>query len=293
LIDENGRMLGGHWGDEGSIVMGSGGSRRNGLLQLPSTGGKGTPILELAKGELFQTNPQMLPGGKAILMQAVGAPGQDNYTLDVVSIADRTRKTLVRGVGSPRYLPSGHLVYTRKATMFAVPFDLDRLEIRGTAVPVLDDIAYDPISFGAQYDVSRTGTLVYRQHAGSSATLQWLDMTSKQEALLARPGAYMGTPQVSPDGKRIAITIQDGSNQDIWCGSSRLRTATLAARFLLTAGGLPTCRTSLGKRRCTSGRLPRTGRRAANGGRSPTAVDGRSHGRRTAVSCYTEPAIRL
>ena len=46
--------------------------------------------------------------------------------------------------------------------------------------------------------------------------MQWLDPTGKQEPLLAKPGAYVGTPRVSPDGKRIAITIQDGGNQDIW-----------------------------------------------------------------------------
>ena len=100
--------------------------------------------------------------------------------------------------------------------MFAVPFDLERRDVRGTAVAVLYDVAYDPVAHGAQYDVSRTGTLVYRRHVGSSATVQWLDPTGKQEPLLAKPGAYVGTPRVSPDGKRIAITIEDGSNQDIW-----------------------------------------------------------------------------
>jgi Tol biopolymer transport system component len=214
LLGEVGLMLGGHWDDDGSIVIGSGGEA--GLRRMASTGGAGTPILELAKGELFQTNPQILPGGKAILLEAVGSPSQDDFTIEVVSIADRARKTLARGVGSPRYLPSGHLVYTKKATMFAVPFDLERMEARGTAVQVLDDVAYDAVSFGAQYDVSRTGTLVYRRHVASSATVQWLDMTGKQEPLLARPAAYVGVPRVSPDGKRIAITIQEGSNQDIW-----------------------------------------------------------------------------
>ena len=37
---------------------------------------------------------------------------------------------------------AGHLIYVNKATMFAVPFDLDKLETRGTAMPVLDDVAY-------------------------------------------------------------------------------------------------------------------------------------------------------
>ena len=152
-----------------------------------------------------------------MLLQVGGTGGQDDSTVDVVSIADGARKTLARGVGSPRYLASGHLVYMRKATMFAVPFDLERMETRGTAVTVLDDVAYDPLLYAAQYDVSRTGTLVYRRRVeDSSATVQWFDSTSKQEPLLAKPRAYVGTPRVSPDGKRIAITIQEGGNQDIW-----------------------------------------------------------------------------
>ncbi len=118
--------------------------------------------------------------------------------------------------------------------MFAVPFDLERMEVRGTAVAVLDDVAHDPIANGAQYDVSSTGTLVYRRSVGdSSATLQWLDMAGKQEPLLARPGAYVGTPRVSPDGRRIAITIEDGSNQDIWVYEPERDASTR-----LTSGGV-------------------------------------------------------
>jgi serine/threonine-protein kinase len=210
-------MAGGYWDDEGNLVIGTGGST-TGVLRLPPAGGAGTPILERANGELFHTHPQILPGGKAMLLEVVGTPpSQDNFTVEVASIVDRVRKTLARGVGSPRYLPSGHLVYMKKATMFAVPFDLERMETRGTAVAVLDDVAYDPIANCAQYDVSRTGTLVYRRRVGdSSTTVQWLDATGKREPLLAKSGAYVGTPRVSPDGKRIAIAIQDGSNQDIW-----------------------------------------------------------------------------
>ena len=215
-LGEPGVQLGGHWDDEGRIFIGAIGDK-NGVRRLPSTGGAATPVLEVATGEMFHNLPQILPGGKAMLLQVAGAPGQDNFTVEVVSIADRARKVLARGVGSPRYLPSGHLVYTQKATMFAVPFDLERMEVRGTAVPVLEDVAYDSIAETAQYDVSRTGTLVYRRHAGdSSATAQWIDTAGTREPILARPGAYLGTPRVSPDGRRIAITVRDGSYQHVW-----------------------------------------------------------------------------
>jgi len=220
LLGELATMTGGHWDDEGNLIIGTGLPSSTGVLRMRSTEGLATPMLELASGELFHVDPQILPGGKALLFEAVRAPpSQDNSSIDVVSIADRHRKTLVRGVGSPRYLSSGHLVYTKKSTMFAVPFDLERLEIRGTAVAVLDDVAYDAVANQAQFDVSQRGTLVYRRRSGgasSLATVQWLDPTGKPLPLLAKPGAYVGTPRVSPDGKRIAIAIKDGANQDIW-----------------------------------------------------------------------------
>ena len=69
---------------------------------------------------------------------------------------------------------------------------LERMETRGTAVAVLDDVAHDPVANGAQDHVSRTGTLAYRRLVGdSNATVQWLDTTGKQEPLLASPGAYV------------------------------------------------------------------------------------------------------
>ena len=65
--------------------------------------------------------------------------------IEVLTLADRHRKIVARGGSSARYLATsngaGHLVYINKATLFAIPFDLDKLETRGTAVPVLDDVA--------------------------------------------------------------------------------------------------------------------------------------------------------
>ena len=145
------------------------------------------PMLELASGEIFHTDPQILPGGKAMLFRRSGRrPGQDNSTVDVVSHRrSQPQDTRARSrvcLATCRVAIS----FTRdKATMFAVPFDLERLETRGTAVEVLDDVAYDSVANMAQYDVSRTGTLVYRQKpvGHPMSTVQWVDPTGKQEPL--------------------------------------------------------------------------------------------------------------
>ena len=92
------------------------------------------------------------------------------------------------------------------------------METRGTAVAVLDDVAYDRGWNGAQFDVSQRGTLVYRQRSGSassSATVQWLDPTGKQVPLLAKPGVTSDAPR-GPRWQGIAIAIKDGAHQDIW-----------------------------------------------------------------------------
>ena len=91
--------------------------------------------------------PQILPGGKAILFTAAHGGGRGSDTLSRSSrwriATGRSWPEAAHPPGIwPRRAGPGHLVYVNKATLFAVPFDLDKLETRGTAVPVLDDVAY-------------------------------------------------------------------------------------------------------------------------------------------------------
>jgi len=208
---------GGSWGEDGNIIAnlkaGSGG-----LWRIPSSGGPPTPLTELAPGEAVHRWPQVLPGGKAVLFTA-NALSTTNFgdfaSIEVMSLVDHRRKTLVRGSIFGRYSPSGHLLYLNGGTLFAVPFDLEKLEIRGTPVPVLEEVAYSTLSGAAQLDFSQTGTLVY--HAGERTglfTVQWLDAAGKTQPLLAKPGVY-GRPSLSPDGKLLALEVSEGSGSDI------------------------------------------------------------------------------
>jgi len=129
-----------------------------------------------------------------------------------MSLADHRRKTLVRGGTFGRYLPSGHLVYLNRGTLFAIPFDAERLEVRGTPSPILDQVGYSSTRGSAQFDFSQTGTLIYRSggEGGGRFTVQWLDAAGKMQPLLAKPDAYL-RPSLSPDGTKLAI-----STSDIW-----------------------------------------------------------------------------
>jgi serine/threonine-protein kinase len=211
---------GASWSEDHNIVVSEAFGR--GLLRFPAAGGAPEIVAPIGNEEIAFTLPQVLPGGKAILFaSATAALDVDTLTIEVLTLADRHRKIVARGGQSPRYLPTssrvGHLVYVNRAILFAIPFDLDKLETRGTAVPVLDDVAYQSGNGMGQFDVSRTGTLVYRRAGGGAsgiATLQWVDPSGRKEPLQAKPGAYL-YPSLSPDGKRVALVVAEGGH-DVW-----------------------------------------------------------------------------
>ena len=97
-----------------------------------------------------------------------------------------------------------------RGTLFAVPFDLEALAVRGTPSPVLEQVSYSSAYGYAQFDFSQKGTLVYRSGSaeGSLLTVQWLDSAGKMQPLLAKPDAYQSA-RLSPDGQRLAISTTD------------------------------------------------------------------------------------
>jgi len=164
IVDASGIHGGASWGEDGDMVLTGAGAQiigADGLERVPSSGEAPIHLTKIT-GELYHVLPQVLPGGKAVLFVAYPALSADRGRIEVVTLADGRRKTVVPVGTSVRFIPTssrwGHILYTNHGTLFAVPFDLDRLETRGMAVPVLDGLAYQQVSGLAQMDVSRSGT---------------------------------------------------------------------------------------------------------------------------------------
>ena len=72
---------------------------------------------------------------------------------------------LRQGGSDGRYLPTGHLLYAYQDVLFAAAFDLDRLEVTGEAVPIVQGVRRVDAPGGntgaAFFGVSTNGTLVY------------------------------------------------------------------------------------------------------------------------------------
>jgi serine/threonine-protein kinase len=108
------------------------------------------------------------------------------------------------------------------------------LAVRGAPVPLLEQVAYSAEFGYAQFDFSRNGALIYRGgEAAGLVTVEWLDGAGKMQPLLAKPGPYWD-PKLSPDGRRLAISTIEGSNDNIWVYEPQRDTIT---RLTFEAGG--------------------------------------------------------
>ena len=219
LCDAASSYTGADWGDDGNIIA----SLRvsGGLSQVPSTGGTPTPVTDLQGEERTHRWPQVLPGGKAVLFTAENSTiGFDDANVEVVTLADHRRKTLQRGGTYGRYLVApggkGYLIYVNRGTLFAVPFDPEKLETSDSPRPVLQQVSYSAMFGSAKLSFSRTGTLVYRSRDidASRVVIQWVDAEGKTEPLLDKPGLFVN-PHFSPDGDRLAVA-NDDAKSGVW-----------------------------------------------------------------------------
>ena len=212
---------GAHWTADGTIIVGG---LSRGLWRVSERGGDIVTLGLPTDGRMI-SDPQVLPGGRAILYTEGGANKPDDI-LQIYDLQNNTSKRLLPGAAG-QYLPSGHLVYTSAGTLWAVTFELDRMEVRGTPTPVLEGIReHLGGGPGSPYGVSGivhaivapTGVLAYIPEVDRQLrrTLVWVDREGREEPLGIEPSRLHG-PRVSRDGTRIAFGRVDENDQDdVW-----------------------------------------------------------------------------
>ena len=206
-----------------------------GIMQVSANGGTPEVIVRPQKGESL-ASPQVLPGGKAILFtatKAVGAGRWDTAEVILQSLGSEDRTVVWRGGRDARYVPTGHIVYAQGNTLFAVPFDLGRREVKGSQTPLVEGLSTPAggalASDTAQYAVSDTGSLLYLTggfvptligaNRPPPRTLAWVDRKGIETPIKIRPDDYTFV-RLSPDGRKIAFVLGNplppDSNTDIW-----------------------------------------------------------------------------
>ena len=192
----------GGWSADGTIVFSSSGL--GGLSRIAETGGDIHAVAGNTGGVYWL---DLLPGAEAV----VG--GQREGQIVVVHLETGEDEVLFPGT-TPRYV-SGHLVYWREDALWAVPFDLERLEATGPAALVVQGVLGGRNGY-AHFDITEN-LLVYRRagSAGGGNLPVWVDRQGNREALAMEPSQY-AWPRISPNGQRVALVRVDQGNADIW-----------------------------------------------------------------------------
>jgi len=202
----------GTWGLDETIVFAAGFGGAAGLYRISASGGDpeilATP--DPVEGTYSFGNPQLLHDGKAVLFTILGTPNR----IAVLSLETGEQRILIENGKQAKYLETGHLIYEQSGNLMAAFFDPETLEVTSTAIPVLQGVRQDALRF-VDYAVSDEGTLVYVPEGGGLRTLVWVDREGQEERLGADPRDYTD-PRISPDGLRLAITVNDSGGGDVW-----------------------------------------------------------------------------
>ena len=204
---------GASWGSQGIIAFAP--TTLSALLQVSDSGGTPQWLAPIEKGEASYRWPDFLPGSKAVLFAAGStAINFTNALVAVQSVGTGQRRNLIQAGTNPRYALSGHLVYAQGGSLMAVPFDAQRLAVTGAAAPVVGGVLESPVSGASQYSISATGSLVYVPGGVESAQskLVWVSRNGGEQPVAAPAHTYL-TPRVSPDGRRVAVTITAQESQ--------------------------------------------------------------------------------
>jgi Tol biopolymer transport system component len=166
------------------------------------------------------STPFLLPGDAALLYTEYEKQwtSGDERVMVLPLTPGGVAKILLREAADARYLPSGHLAFLRQGTLFVVPFDVQTLELRGDPVAVMKDIAQsivawdsDDLTLAGQFAVSPQGMLAYVSSPPQvypDRELVAVDRRGRVTPVGAPARGYRNHVEVSPDGSRLAVSVQ-------------------------------------------------------------------------------------
>jgi serine/threonine-protein kinase len=211
---------GGVWGRDGWIYFDS----PEGLNRVSAEGGTPEHLIsyDSTTRELGHAWPDALPNGKGIVYRSRRNLDPSDFDIVVFDIKKGERRTLTKGLLA-RYVEPGFLVYLRAdGAVLAAPFDQDKMQLTGAAVPLFEGVMTKPFG-SADIAISTTGTLVYvpglASASGGVAELVYVSragaVTPLDPPLNFNISANRGL-SLSHDGKLLAIDVVGTGAPDIW-----------------------------------------------------------------------------
>jgi serine/threonine-protein kinase len=211
------------WDASGRVYFGRDDGR---IWQVPPDGVP-APVTTVGEAGLAHVVPWPLPGGRVLLYTVRKRQWSwGDEEIIAHTLATGERKVLLQDAADARYVPTGHVVFLRRGTLFAVRFDAERLEVHGTPVAVLDTVVQaltsgygGDVTGAGQFAIAPTGTLAWISGPTApshDAALVTVDRRGQVTPLPVPRRSYGSAVRVSPDGRRLAVTIKSLTEIGPW-----------------------------------------------------------------------------
>ncbi len=198
-------LRGATWNPGGVIVFAVTGSPAVLSQVAAAGGGRITPatVMEQGSEPLGHRYPWFLPDGRHFLYTSQ-QPGDIPVRVASLDEPGKAAKIVAKAQSFVRYA-QGHLLFLRENTLMAQPFDPDRLQTTGEAMPLADGVpVFTQPSRAAAFTVSAGGMLVYQSSTiGSQSRLVWKDRQGNVLGNLAKSTSRIDGISLSPDMKRL------------------------------------------------------------------------------------------
>jgi Tol biopolymer transport system component len=235
LAAATGVTTAGSWNAEGTILFTS--VTLGPLARVAAGGDTPVAVTQLdAPHQVAHRAPQFLPDGRQFLFYVSGTPAAAGIYLGALDGTPPTRLTAADSGGA--FLPPDQVVFVRQGTLVARRLDLARRVLTGDPVTLADRVGVSATGRGG-FAVSGAGLVAYRAGGSGARQLTWVDRTGKAVGAAGAPdGQDLNYPELSPDGRRVAIHRTVQGNGDLWLGDL-LRGALTRLTFDAAIDGNP------------------------------------------------------
>lgn len=211
---------GGSWSEDGALLFAPNVSGP--LYRVSAAGGVATAVTDASGTEISDRYPSFLPGGHTFLYYRVRGSTEQNG-IYASSLEGLKPVRILPDDTNPVYVPllspgnNGYLIFRRKETLMAQPFDPHDLKLSGEMFPIAEQVGTVVNTGNAAFSASANGELAYRfGNLFENRQFVWMDRTGKQIGA-ATKSASMAGGALSPDEKEIVLALgPDPVTLDLW-----------------------------------------------------------------------------
>src|SRR5688572_28885552 len=207
---------GGAWSPDGVIVFSD--TAATPLLRVSDSGGdpEMDTRLNVSRGEISHRYPSFLPDGRRFLFFARGGT-LEHRGIYVGSLGSLDSRLVLKSESLGIYAPPGYLLTVQQGILVAHEFDEKDARAGNRPIRVTESVPSGAPPGYAPIAASTNGLLAFSSTHLHGRELVWFDRAGRRLGTVGAAGDF-STPDLSPDEKRLAVTMREGSkpDTDVW-----------------------------------------------------------------------------